>query len=217
MTDLYDTLGVDKTADAATIKKAFRSRAKKHHPDAGGDAKKFHALVKAHDVLSDPQRRAKYDETGDESDKPNADNVEAMARSRAMEAVGAAMQANLKNLAYVDIVSEAKVHVRVNIAAIEKNIAGIQEGCDLLRQAVKRFRKKKRKAPSASPDDLLIQVIMGQINMQEREIGERREAMKPFARALEILGEWEYEHEQKPKQGASNFFLGGGSGSGSAF
>ena len=64
--DYYKILGVPKDADAATIKKAYRKLAKDLHPDANaGDKKieeKFKAVSEAYDVVSDPKRRAEYDE-----------------------------------------------------------------------------------------------------------------------------------------------------------
>jgi DnaJ-class molecular chaperone len=65
MSDPYKTLGVAKTASEADIKKAFRSLAKKHHPDAHpGDEKakqRFQELSAAYDVIGDKEKRAKFD------------------------------------------------------------------------------------------------------------------------------------------------------------
>lgn len=62
---LYEDLGVGRDATPDEIKKAYRSRAQKSHPDReGGDAEVFHAVQTAHDVLSDPDRRERYDRTG---------------------------------------------------------------------------------------------------------------------------------------------------------
>lgn len=60
----YMELGVEKTADAAEIKRAFRKAALTHHPDRGGDAEKFKKVNKAAEVLCDPEKRALYDEGG---------------------------------------------------------------------------------------------------------------------------------------------------------
>lgn len=65
MDDPYKTLGVAKTASEAEIKKAFRSLAKKHHPDTHpNDAKakaRFQEISSAYDVIGDKDKRAKYD------------------------------------------------------------------------------------------------------------------------------------------------------------
>jgi molecular chaperone DnaJ len=64
--DFYRVLGVAKDADAATIKKAYRKLAREFHPDANkGDStaeERFKEISEAYDVLSDPKRRAEYDE-----------------------------------------------------------------------------------------------------------------------------------------------------------
>ena len=66
--DYYQVLGVDKKANAAEIKKAYRRLARKHHPDVNpGDAKAeatFKNLNEAHEVLGDPEKRRKYDMLG---------------------------------------------------------------------------------------------------------------------------------------------------------
>lgn len=63
-TKLYESLGIEKTADDKAIKKAFRKLAVKHHPDKGGDEQKFKEISAAYEVLSDPEKRAKYDKYG---------------------------------------------------------------------------------------------------------------------------------------------------------
>ncbi|MGN0156985.1 MAG: molecular chaperone DnaJ [Lachnospiraceae bacterium] len=66
--DYYEVLGVDKNADEAAIKKAYRVLAKKYHPDMNpGDAeaeKKFKEASEAYAVLSDPEKRKQYDQFG---------------------------------------------------------------------------------------------------------------------------------------------------------
>lgn len=68
-TDFYSVLDVSKGADADQIKQAFRNKARKLHPDVSDDpdaGKKFSQLNEAYEVLSDPEKRAKYDRLGHE-------------------------------------------------------------------------------------------------------------------------------------------------------
>ncbi len=66
--DYYEVLGIDRNADDAAIKKAYRVLAKKYHPDVNpGDAeaeKKFKEASEAYAVLSDPEKRRQYDQFG---------------------------------------------------------------------------------------------------------------------------------------------------------
>jgi molecular chaperone DnaJ len=68
--DYYEVLGVEKTADADEIKRAYRRLAMKHHPDRNpGDAeaeKAFKEAAAAYEVLSDPEKRSRYDQFGHE-------------------------------------------------------------------------------------------------------------------------------------------------------
>lgn len=67
--DYYSILGVQKTASADDIKKAYRKLARKYHPDVNPDneeaKKKFQQVNEANEVLSDPEKRKKYDEYGE--------------------------------------------------------------------------------------------------------------------------------------------------------
>jgi molecular chaperone DnaJ len=66
--DFYEILGITKSADAAAIKKAYRKKAIEFHPDKNpGDAaaeENFKKAAEAYEILSDPQKKAKYDQYG---------------------------------------------------------------------------------------------------------------------------------------------------------
>ena len=61
MKDYYSILGVSEDASADEIKKAFRKHAVKHHPDRGGDEKKFKEANEAYDTLKNPNKKQEYD------------------------------------------------------------------------------------------------------------------------------------------------------------
>jgi len=66
--DPYELLGVDRDADDATIKKAYRRLARQYHPDVNPDPEsqeRFKEVSHAYEILSDPQKRAAYDRGGD--------------------------------------------------------------------------------------------------------------------------------------------------------
>lgn len=86
--DYYQILGVDKNAPEKEIKNAYRRLARKYHPDVNPDnkeaEKKFQELNEANEVLSDPEKRKKYDQYG--KDWQHSDEFERARQSRANSA-----------------------------------------------------------------------------------------------------------------------------------
>ncbi len=68
MADFYQLLGVSRTADADTLKRAYRKLARQYHPDINkepGAEEKFKEIGRAYEVLADPDTRARYDQFGE--------------------------------------------------------------------------------------------------------------------------------------------------------
>src|SRR5262245_46966011 len=88
--DYYKVLGVDQSATQDEIKKAYRKLARKHHPDVNPNdkeaQKKFQQINEANEVLSDPEKRKKYDQYG--KDWQHAEQFEQARRSRSQYGPG---------------------------------------------------------------------------------------------------------------------------------
>ena len=88
--DYYKTLGVSKNASADDIKKAYRKLARKLHPDLNPNDKeahkKFQQINEANEVLSDPEKRKKYDQYG--QDWKHADQFEKAKQQQGRQGFG---------------------------------------------------------------------------------------------------------------------------------
>tara|TARA_R100000935_G_scaffold31595_2_gene52108 strand:- start:207 stop:1124 length:918 start_codon:yes stop_codon:yes gene_type:complete len=88
--DYYKTLELDKSATKADVKKAYRKLARKYHPDLNPEdesaKKRFQQLNEANEVLSDPEKRKKYDEYG--KDWQHADHFEQQKQQRSHDRGG---------------------------------------------------------------------------------------------------------------------------------
>ncbi len=62
--DFYQILGISRDASPDEVRKAYRKLAHKHHPDKGGDEKKFKEINEAYQILSDKEKRSQYDRFG---------------------------------------------------------------------------------------------------------------------------------------------------------
>ncbi len=121
----YQTLDVPKTADPAAIKKAYRRAARKAHPDReGGSHQAMVAVARAYETLSDAEKRARYDETGnDGSGHVSLDDQAAMALNQLWDQV-------------VSKIEEDADHIEVLRHAVTEN----QKDAD--QQIVKLTKKK---------------------------------------------------------------------------
>lgn len=62
MKNYFQTLGLNESASEEDIKRAYKRMAMQHHPDRGGDVSQFQEIQEAYDTLSDPQRRAQWEQ-----------------------------------------------------------------------------------------------------------------------------------------------------------
>jgi len=188
----YEELNVAKEASGDTIRNIFRCEARKHHPDNGGEPVKFAKVKAAYDILIDPRRRAKYDETGQVDD--GADNRMARAASCLINAFNATVgQVPTSKLYKVDLVAVVKRAIADKVAEHRNNRA----------KQVKELRTtialKKRLAKKGDKFQPFIEV---ELEKHRRKcIGALVEIDKVVADlhlALDMLGEYEYRYDYEP-------------------
>lgn len=159
----YEILNVARDATPEAIRAAYLLAAKHAHPDApGGSAEQFSAVKEAYEVLSDPDLRRRFDETGVVID------IKALAAEAAREALTQALNASLEHR-YLDLVAYARSQIDTDIRKAEA--AGRRAETDLVRDLALLDR---------CSGDVLITLIRSRIEMI-------RNQQKSAALSLEIL------------------------------
>jgi curved DNA-binding protein CbpA len=188
MSTLYETLGVARDADVAAIRKAYRSKAKKAHPDTGGSVEKFAELTLAHDCLTDAERRKRYDETGEVLDN-NPDTTEAKAMNLAFGAlshvVWTIIQTGGRFYDY-DVIDDAVKKLKIDQGSIETKIHMAKRSATELKSLSDKFRAKKGKANRFGP------MIASQAAEAERAVAAAEADMEIVKAAIEIVQDHQF-------------------------
>ncbi len=177
----YESLGVEKDADPETIKKAYRYLAKKHHPDTGDDSSKITDLTTAYDILSDPEKRKRFDETGESGPTNEQQQVYTEFLKMSEEIL----------LKYADKpVKASLVLIRKGIEAhMADHKAKVQDQIDILNKAKARILK-------APDNDVLGTMIAQRLDDLTKQMGLLDHQMEIAIKALALFDGYEIEEPQ---------------------
>ena len=146
MANLYAELGLSKTATKKQIRDAYRKKAKYAHPDTGGSPEKFALVRRAHDILADDARRAKYDATGDESeaapDNAHSDVVNCLVY--AQEYVLGQIERKSGNPTEFDVIKDMRTFLGDEIAKIDENVRQLNLVKKKVEKLCGRFKTKQK-------------------------------------------------------------------------
>jgi curved DNA-binding protein CbpA len=189
--DPYQVLGVARSAGAEAVKSAYRSRVRVSHPDRGGDPEAFIAVVRAFGLLSDPDARRLFDETGmvdDDGVRNYRREVTLILADMFDAAVDTAVATGLR-LDEVDFVAQMTKAVEVGLAEAkaarlraEREIAGLTS----LRARIRR---------SDSGPNLFVERLDGQIARKGEEHARVRRRAAMLETAMVELGNYSSEVE----------------------
>lgn len=197
---LYEILGVAKEATEQDIRRAYRRKAQKMHPDKeGGDPALFRLVQLAYDVLCDPVRRKLYDETGATSQ--NDDNAKML-------------QELAQLFFYVidktgDVTTDNVIKLTEDFLAAGLEKAGeemqeVDEKIEKLEEVIKRITAKGTEAA-------LVDMLRAQISDLKKKIEHTETKLAGVAKMQDILKEYSYKTD-KPKmqmRGASPYVWNG--------
>ena len=139
MNNLYETLGVSRTATPDEIKKAYKEKAKQHHPDKeGGSEEKMKEIVQAYETLSDPDKRAYYDSTG----KIQTHSREEMLNEMMTEMFMQALSDVGEFYKFQDIIKKAKGIAYKAMTEQRKSLKQAKDELKVLDDILKRIHRK---------------------------------------------------------------------------
>lgn len=190
----YEVLGVEPGADEEAVKAAYRREAKSAHPDAGGSAPEFERLSACRDILLDPARRRRYDETGEFDDAvPNND------RGSAMTIILSHMSRMIDDFVASDFDPACDPARCDDVAVIKTKIAGsIHNARQQLkigqrhRRAVENVRKRLVRKGKGG-ENVLTASLSKDIERINRSVAEIESGIRIATLAREIITEYGFE------------------------
>ena len=186
MKDPYETLGIQRDAPIEVIKRAFRAQSSAAHPDRnGGDGRKQQELNDAYAVLSDPERRRQFDETG------TADNRQR--DSMARDLIIMFVQEGLRDEGLFADPNPLKF-ARSKIEEARTNATLAKAKSEGLAERLKR-RIKKLKRKDKGGDDFLLATARHMEENAGATVTKIARDIEGFDLALKLLEEWDWEEE----------------------
>jgi curved DNA-binding protein CbpA len=176
----YATLGVAPDATPEEIKLAWRRRCSEKHPDKGGTEEEQKAVNQAYAVLSDPERKRVYDETGSDGQRPDPD-------AEARELLIALFTKGLERVEG-DLVQFVETQIQGAIDEGQRRIDGS-------RRTIERMTRKRSTVKVKAGQNLVHDIIDAKINRAEIEIAALAKAIADARRALVLLADFEYVGE----------------------
>jgi curved DNA-binding protein CbpA len=192
MTDPYRILKISRKATADQIQSAYRKLAAKLHPDRNpGDKKaesQFKEVQEAYEILRDPDRRKRYDETGDTT--PIRDDFAAKASQTLLQAFSASvgiLVSSGRNPKTLDLMTDVRERLRDPIRERKENVRKCLEIKKSLAEMMGRINVKE------GQENVLRDSLAAEIGNLEKAVGEMQKADKVSEAALAMLADYSYQ------------------------
>lgn len=180
---LYTTLGVAPAATQTEIKAAFRRKAKDAHPDReGGSTEAMAAINEAYAVLGDPERRARYDATGDTREAPKPPTI---------EEEGAKALAEVFN----DCLTQEGDILKVMRNAFNEGIDMAQRECNTFDRLLGKLKARRGLVVTDKGENIYQILLDGKIDEVNRKRNDMLHQAEVAKAALKLLGNYRFTGE----------------------
>lgn len=181
-TTLYDELELPTNCTQDDIKLKYRTLAQIHHPDKGGSEDKFKRIKLAYEILSDIDKRAHYDSTGEHYEDAGIDN-EIMGRFANM------VSHHTQNLN--PELDDLILKMKVDIYEAQRNTNSAINECD---NSIRKFNiiSKKIKLKKDEGENFLKSIVETKITQKQNELAGHKRTMIVFIKMLDILENYHY-------------------------
>jgi curved DNA-binding protein CbpA len=189
--DPYSVLGIGRSAKQAAIKSAYRERVRGSHPDRGGNPDDFIAIVKAFGLLSDPETRRLFDETGIvdvEGLRNHRRDVAAVLADMFDAAVQSAVASGLQ-LASVNFIELMTTAVAKGVAEAQHQSTSIDAEITALSALTKRIRRNDDR------QNLFVERLNAQVHAKTEQHASVRRRLQILETAGVELGNYESDIE----------------------
>lgn len=192
--DPYAELGVEAGASDQDIEKAYRRRARQTHPDNGGSGEDFLRVASAVALLRDPERRKKYDETG-ETEQPRKRTVEQDAQELLDQLVSALIDTdNLQDRCDVDMVDVMRRQIDAELDQMGKSLRVMERKKAMASKLAKKFIRKDKGV------NILQRVAQDKVRAINKKIEECRRVIAVFRAGRKMLDGYSFEIDRPDQQ-----------------
>lgn len=167
--DLYEVLGVKKNATQKQLKKAYYAKSKIYHPDQGGNPEMFKQLVQAYGILSDPEKRKRYDlgESAEDISRATMSFDQEVMTSLCGLFVQVVAGSDIQK---TDLVALMKRHISQAVAGLENNVKAQKTVVEKFENVVKRIKTSGENNPFLTAANSQIQQCNSTISKIQHQI-----------------------------------------------
>lgn len=190
----YKTLNVPKDASQAEIKKAYKEKAKKAHPDVGGDENEFKEISTAYALLADPQKREYYDQYGDEPQ--SQDNIYNKANRLVNNLIDQMLEKHTPEaILKQDFIKEMKGAITDNKNKLKAEVANQNTMMERLSKMIDIFDKRLVHEGKNIKVNIFLANVEEKKGFIMRNLKDLDDQEKVLNKALEILSDFKFAHE----------------------